>query len=320
MKVVQAGELFVYIKDEIVGPRKGLNFIVAEHEDKRRMMFESIKDMSFIKIYPPNVYAYLNNKIEFKGFIFRKPTELEISAYNNIVTGEPFRRIAPCGFKVCGNIKCKQIKPITEFNKWSSSEDGLKNYCRECQNADSKKYHNENKELIHERAKEKYYKDVGRSRERGRKSALKRRDKIHETHRAWYEDNKEHKLKKNKKWYAENPERRRELGRRKARRRRERLAGFGHQFASGMEKIILTCFDGKCFNCGGTDRLCIDHHNPLSKGNALNIDNAVLLCIHCNSSKGDKLPGEFYAAGKIAEINEILKEAKRLWETNNDTI
>ena len=29
--------------------------------------------------------------------------------------------------------KCKQIKPVTEFNKKSAANDGLQSYCRSCQ-------------------------------------------------------------------------------------------------------------------------------------------------------------------------------------------
>ena len=58
---------------------------------------------------------------------------------------------------------------------------------------------------------------------------------------------------------------------------------------------IYNKFDNKCYKCNSTNRLSIDHHYPLSRGNPLSIGNAVLLCASCNSRKGNKLPENFYS-------------------------
>jgi len=66
-------------------------------------------------------------------------------------------------------------------------------------------------------------------------------------------------------------------------------------------------FNHKCFNCGTTEYLSVDHNYPLESGYALTRTNAVLLCVSCNSSKGAKLPEEFYSESKFKELTAILE-------------
>lgn len=321
MQILIFDNLSIYINDEIIGPRKLDNIIVAENiVNGNKMLFESIKDMVFIGAYGTYVSKYKKFGKIYKNLIFRPPIETEIIEYKKIVIGEPFKRLAPAGFKICGNPKCRKIKLVAEFNKWSKSEDGLKHYCRECQQKDGKRYHSENRDTISKNRYGKYHKDIDVSRRKSREYAATRREKIHECHKIWYGENKERKLEKNREWYKNNPDKRRKLGRDKARRRRERLAGVNQIFTKQMEDIVFEAFQDKCFNCGGTDRLCIDHHKPLVGGCALSLDNAVLLCIHCNSSKSDKRPEEFYSINQIEEIGLILGQMMdKFREINNGT-
>jgi 5-methylcytosine-specific restriction endonuclease McrA len=55
--------------------------------------------------------------------------------------------------------------------------------------------------------------------------------------------------------------------------------------------------------CGATDSLCIDHHRPLSAGNALVLSNAVLLCKGCNSEKHNKEPEAFYGVEECLDLD-----------------
>lgn len=50
---------------------------------------------------------------------------------------------------------------------------------------------------------------------------------------------------------------------------------------------------GACVACGSTERLCIDHIHPRSRGGTNDRDNLQVLCAPCNSSKGSKLPEEW---------------------------
>ena len=72
------------------------------------------------------------------------------------------------------------------------------------------------------------------------------------------------------------------------------------------ERYTKELFNYKCFNCYTVHHLCVDHHNPLSKGYPLTRTNAVILCRSCNSSKGSKMPQEFYTREDIIELTQIL--------------
>lgn len=66
---------------------------------------------------------------------------------------------------------------------------------------------------------------------------------------------------------------------------RNNLAGNIDKFA-WEEKLKL--FQGKCQLCGTMEKITIDHIIPLSKGGTNDISNLQPLCIHCNTSKGNK--------------------------------
>jgi 5-methylcytosine-specific restriction endonuclease McrA len=90
------------------------------------------------------------------------------------------------------------------------------------------------------------------------------------------------------------------------RRRRALKRNIFQKYSHEDESFTRKLFNSQCFNCGSKKNLCIDHHKPLSKGNALTRKNAVLLCNSCNCSKQDKLPEEFYCKEKIEQVNKIL--------------
>ena len=78
------------------------------------------------------------------------------------------------------------------------------------------------------------------------------------------------------------------------------------QYTNENAKLVYERFNHKCFNCGSTNRLTIDHHYPLSLGYGLTLNNAVLLCRSCNSSKQDKMPQEFYTQEKLDILVSLL--------------
>lgn len=82
-------------------------------------------------------------------------------------------------------------------------------------------------------------------------------------------------------------------------RRRERKRNLCESFTIKDYKYVIRQFNNKCFNCGSTKNPCIDHHYPLSHGNALTVDNAVLLCRSCNTKKGNKHPEQFYTMNQL---------------------
>ena len=83
--------------------------------------------------------------------------------------------------------------------------------------------------------------------------------------------------------------------------------GIGECFTPNDEKLIMNLFNNACFNCGSNKSLQIDHIYPLSLGNPLTLQNASVLCINCNSSKGNKNPIEFFGNDKFNSLINILR-------------
>ncbi|UCE36035.1 MAG: HNH endonuclease [Thermoplasmata archaeon] len=51
----------------------------------------------------------------------------------------------------------------------------------------------------------------------------------------------------------------------------------------------------QCIYCGAEEKLTVDHMIPLSRGGPDHPDNAVMVCSHCNSLKGNKRLYEFHS-------------------------
>ena len=64
------------------------------------------------------------------------------------------------------------------------------------------------------------------------------------------------------------------------------------QLPKHLRDQILKKFNYKCFQCGATKHLAIDHINPYSKGGSDNPENLQVLCRSCNSKKGTKHKGK----------------------------
>jgi len=181
----------------------------------------------------------------------------------------PVKKIIPEGMKNCPG--CNTIKSIAYFVKKKSKKDGLRRLCIYCKRKSSEE--ERRKKGIKPRNKKLTGKDG------------KDRSKIYK--HEWYE--------KNKQIVYDN----------KARRRARKL-GVEENFGKEERKITMDAFEHKCFNCGATENLCVDHHRPLIKGNALTFGNAVVLCKTCNSRKFDKDPEEFYCKEKCEELDKKL--------------
>lgn len=117
--------------------------------------------------------------------------------------------------------RCKELKPSSEFGKYSRSPDGKRPECKICHGNDSKKRYANNKEVISEQNKE--YRKQNRDKiiERKRKYYQKNRGTIlqkeHESyqlnkdkHQQWfqryYAENRENLIEYQKKYRADNPD------------------------------------------------------------------------------------------------------------------
>lgn len=170
---------------------------------------------------------------------------------------------------------CGVEKPLSEFYKHPGMKDGRLNSCKVCK--------------------------VAASRSQSRREGY---------HKEYYQANKhnwagygsvEKKRASSRAWKKNNPDKVAEGNR----KRRAMKLMVNENFTSADERTVRQLFSNKCLCCGATENLAIDHMYPLSKGHALELDNAVLLCGSCNSSKRDKLPEEFFTEKQLSDIIHI---------------
>ena len=153
------------------------------------------------------------------------------------------------------------------------------------------------------------------------------KEKIAAYGKAWREANKEEISVKAKAFYQENKEEKaatnkaysqteagKKSSRQSKRKRRAKKVSVNEHFTKEDERDVLSKFNHQCFNCGMTaedhkakwnESIHIDHLYPLSEGNALTQNNAIILCRSCNSSKGVKNPSEFFT---IKQLHELRKK------------
>lgn len=189
--------------------------------------------------------------------------------------------------RICG--KCKENKLFGEFVKNKSKRNGLTAICKTCCNETSKQYRKNNPEKV-KASKEKYCKNNP--------------EKVKKVYDRYRKNNPEKVRAKNNRWKKNNPEKVKAY---KRDRRAKKLA-VQENYTPEQEQITRRAFNNKCFNCESITKLHIDHHRPLSKGHPLTLQNAVVLCQSCNTSKSDKNPEDFYGKKKCDELNKILKK------------
>ena len=212
----------------------------------------------------------------------------------------PVKEVVSEGLKIC--YKCKEIKSTDNFGKNTNNKDGLKSYCKECVRLESVSYRKKNVDKIKE-YRENNKEKISESNENYR---LNNKERIFSQRKEYRENNKEKISKYKHNWYEKNKDKTLEG----KRRRRARKLGCDENYTKEDRKTTLLAFGYKCFNCGNTDNLCVDHHRPLIKGNPLSLENAVVLCKTCNASKGSKDPEIFYGIKRCAELDKKLAQIK----------
>lgn len=188
--------------------------------------------------------------------------------------------------KICG--ECGIEKDINEFHiRSDAGPNGRKSSCKICRNKKRSEYAKENRENENNRIRE------------------------------WRRNNPEKKLMADREWRRKNPDKvkvadkqwklnnKDAVASQKA-KRRALSVGVNEDFDANKRKLTFDKFGNMCFNCRTEEGLTIDHHMPLSSGYALKESNAVALCRSCNSSKGVKLPEEFYTTDQLIELNKLL--------------
>lgn len=198
--------------------------------------------------------------------------------------------------KICSH--CKILKPKKEFYTVRSNSDGLSYYCKNCAKNNCNTYrtkniennikkHNEdlftgNKKCGHcklIRPKIEFIKDLATA------------DGLHNSCKSCHNESM---------IIAGH-------------NRRARKKNINEIFTKEDADIIYDVCQNECLLCGTNDNLSIDHFYPISKGFALSIGNAIILCRSCNSKKGNKLPEQFFTkdflhtALAIISVSRIIK-------------
>jgi len=178
-----------------------------------------------------------------------------------------------------------------------------------------KAYYKENREAILEKRKEYQEENAETITEYKRLYREKYAEELKVTKAAYYQANKVKILKALKvkrqedgdsvreaerRKISNNPQVYKDKDKRSGRKRRAAKVNVQEDFLKTDEEFIKFKFDNRCFNCKTESNLQFDHHYPLSLGFALTRENCTLLCASCNSSKGNKLPKDFYS---IAQLN-----------------
>lgn len=196
--------------------------------------------------------------------------------------------------------RCKTNKPFSLFYNNAIRKNKLSAYCISCDKQNTQKYRLNNTEKYKERDKTYHHLN---------------KEKRNQYNRQWNFKHKGYASQKSKAWRQKNKKRARYLDRKNDRIRRARKNNLNdNKYTINEERFTFEYFNNQCFNCDTKKDLTIDHHLPLSKGHILSINNAVVLCRSCNSSKGAKDPKDFYSIKKYKQINKKLKACTLLYQ------
>jgi 5-methylcytosine-specific restriction endonuclease McrA len=161
-----------------------------------------------------------------------------------------------------------------------------------------KEYRENNKEKVLQKRKEYLTNNKDKIAQRKKEYRTNNKDKESQWQKEYYKNNKDKLLQKRKEYLTNNKEKCNYF----AMARRQRKKQVNEHLPRNIRTIVYNKFNHQCFNCSSQNNLHIDHHFPLSKGFALTITNAALLCKSCNSSKGAKLPEEFYTKKQLNDL------------------
>lgn len=217
----------------------------------------------------------------------------------------------PAGYRRCssgdnclhpdGPILPATVEYFHPAQKW------LRRHCRVCEYSKRRERKAKNPEIYkasRTRHREKHADELRAKRQEWRE---KHPDKVKWQTKDYYERNKDKRREAKKQWREANKDRinahrrewkkaNRELVRLKsqARRAKERNAPGSYTIEDLRE--IMTLQHGKCLYCGRdlNEGYSVDHFMPLHHGGTNSKDNIVLCCKSDNSSKGAKMPWNWY--------------------------
>lgn len=196
---------------------------------------------------------------------------------------------------------CKRELPADTqyFATCKAKKGGLYSWCRECHRGKSNAYYESHRQerIDYERNRRIAYREEINRRVATRRAAntVKIREQQRNSYRRrkpFFTPEQKQKLANNgRRWRHQNPDKARVI----KQRRRARYYGAEGSFTEVDIRLQYRSQCGRCWHCSesvGT-KYHIDHLRPLARGGSNYPENIVISCPSCNSSKGDKLIGEW---------------------------
>lgn len=180
---------------------------------------------------------------------------------------------------------CRAVKPLAEYHRDSSREDGCQRRCKECTRAYNAARYVVKRDDITAANKQWKAANPERAAEIDRASRERRADKRAVENRAWREANREARTEYERRYRADNPDLRRGW----EAQRRARKAQCAVESVHPL--VVLERADGVCGICGSDVdpfRFDVDHIVPLSRGGAHSYANTQPAHPSCNYRKGSR--------------------------------
>lgn len=183
--------------------------------------------------------------------------------------------------KTCA--KCGERLPVEMFGVHRQAKDGLRTWCKPCNNAAARSYAEKNKEKVRARKAERAGQISAYNKEYARRMSEEMRKRRNEAQAAYKKKNAEAVRSWNR-----------------ARKARKRGAPGRH--TAKQIQCLFAMQRGRCAACGRSiaGEYHADHIVALARGGSNDISNIQLLCPPCNLEKHAKDPIEFMQSrGKL---------------------
>lgn len=167
-------------------------------------------------------------------------------------------------YKACS--RCKQILPYAEFGKHTKSKDGRYSQCFPCRRQARAEYRARHADTIKVEQRANYLKN--------------REARIAYANARVYAD-----LERHARYSAISKKRNHIKIAADSRRRRARIKQNGVYLITTKELYRL--YSSKCFYCGNSGKMTVDHVIAIARGGTDSIGNLVPACKSCNSRKRD---------------------------------
>lgn len=180
--------------------------------------------------------------------------------------------------KACS--RCKQVLPLTDFNRKTSTPTGKASACKKCTNVARNNLTPEQRER--KNAQNKAYRQNNPQ-------------AVSKTNRQQYLNKREERIAYATKRVYENPERFKRYQQISKRRNKESIAANSRRrnarkrnngICKISKKELFVLANSPCFYCQKTENITVDHVVAISRGGRDAIGNLVSACKSCNSSKG----------------------------------